>query len=159
MTLYEIDQAILACIDQETGEVDEAKLAELQMAKDEKIEGILLWKKDLDAEAAAIAQEIKNLTERKKAAENKAESLKTYVKFVLAGEKFKTPKVSVSYRKVSAVEINCEYELIEWAQKNDDSLLTYKDPTISKTAVKEAIEAGREIPGAHIETKQQIIIK
>ena len=159
MTLYEIDQAILACIDQETGEVDEEKLAELQMAKDQKIENILLWKKDLDAEAAAIAQEIKNLSERKKAAENKAESLKTYGKFVLAGEKFKTPKVSVSYRKVSAVEIADEVELINWAQQNDDSLLSYKDPTISKTAVKEAIEAGREIPGAHIETKQQIIIK
>ena len=57
------------------------------------------------------------------------------------------------------MEIADEGELLDWAQKNDDSDVTYKDPTISKTAVKEAIEAGREIPGAHIETKQQIIIK
>ena len=96
MKLYEIDQAILECIDPETGEVDEERLAELQIAKTEKIEQILLWKKDLDAEAKAIADEIKALTERKQAAEKKAESLKSYVKYILNGEKFSTPRVAVS---------------------------------------------------------------
>lgn len=159
MRLYEIDQAILECIDPETGEVDAERIAELQLARDEKIEQLLLWKKDLDADAAAIAQEIKNLTERKQAAERKAESLKSYIKFVLNGEKFKTARVAVSYRSVKSVQIQDDAALIAWAEQNDDSLLSYKDPTISKTAVKEAIEAGREIPGATIETKNQIIIK
>lgn len=159
MRLYEIDQAILECIDPETGEVDAERIAELQLARDEKIEQLLLWKKDLDADAVAIAQEIKNLTERKQAAERKAESLKSYIKFVLNGEKFKTPRVAVSYRSVKSVQIQDDAALIAWAEQNDDSLLSYKDPTISKTAVKEAIEAGREIPGATIETKNQIIIK
>lgn len=159
MRLYEIDQAILECIDPETGEVDAERIAELQLARDEKIEQLLLWKKDLDADAVAIAQEIKNLTERKQAAERKAESLKSYIKFVLNGEKFKTARVAVSYRSVKSVQIQDDAALIAWAEQNDDSLLSYKDPTISKTAVKEAIEAGREIPGATIETKNQIIIK
>lgn len=39
---------------------------------------------------------------------------------------------------------------MEWAKVNDDSLLKYKDPDISKTAVKAAIEAGREIPYAAV---------
>lgn len=159
MRLYEIDQAILECVDPETGEVDEERIAELQIARDEKIEQLLLWKKDLDADAAAIAQEIKNLTDRKKAAESKAESLKSYIKYVLNGEKFKTARVQVSYRNVRSVEIQDDDAFIEWAQQHDDSLLTYKVPTISKTAVKEALDAGREIPGATIETKNQIIIK
>ncbi len=159
MRLYEIDQAILECIDPETGEVDAERIAELQLARDEKIEQLLLWKKDLDADAVAIAQEIKNLTERKQAAERKAESLKSYIKFVLNGEKFKTARVAVSYRSVKSVQIQDDAALIAWAEQHDDSLLSYKDPTISKTAVKEAIEAGREIPGATIETKNQIIIK
>lgn len=159
MKLYEIDQAILECIDPETGEVDEERLAELQLAKTEKIEQLLLWKKDLDAEAKAIADEIKTLTERKQAAEKKAESLKSYVKYILNGEKFSTPRVAVSYRKVSSVAITDEEGFIRWAQENNSELLTYKDPTISKTAVKAAIEAGEDLPGASIETKQQIIIK
>lgn len=159
MKLYEIDQAILECIDPETGEVDEERLAELQIAKTEKIEQILLWKKDLDAEAKAIADEIKTLTERKQAAEKKAESLKSYVKFILNGEKFSTARVAVSYRKVSSVAITDEEGFIRWARENNTELLSYKDPTISKTAVKAAIEAGEELPGASIETKQQIIIK
>lgn len=159
MKLYEIDQAILECIDPETGEVDEERLAELQIAKTEKIEQLLLWKKDLDAEAKAIADEIKTLTERKQAAEKKAESLKSYVKYILNGEKFSTARVAVSYRKVSSVAITDEEGFIRWAWENNSELLTYKDPTISKTAVKAAIEAGEELPGASIETKQQIIIK
>lgn len=72
MRLYEIDQAILECIDPETGEVDAERIAELQLARDEKIEQLLLWKKDLDADAVAIANEIRSLTERKQAAERKA---------------------------------------------------------------------------------------
>ena len=159
MRLYEIEQAILDCVDPETGEVDEERLSELTMQKEQKIENLLLWKKDLDADVAALDQEIKNLTDRKRAAQNKAESLKSYVKFALAGEKFSTPRVAVTYRTVKAVEIKDEAELIGWAQKNDDSLLTYKGPTLSKTAIKAAIEDGREIPGATIETKKQIIIK
>lgn len=67
--------------------------------------------------------------------------------------------MAVSYRSVKSVQIQDDAALIAWAEQNDDSLLSYKDPTISKTAVKEAIEAGREIPGATIETKNQIIIK
>lgn len=37
MNLYEIDNAILECVDQETGEIiDTDKLTSLQMARDEK---------------------------------------------------------------------------------------------------------------------------
>ena len=43
-TLYEIDEEILNCVDQETGEIiDPEKLAQLQMDFDKKVEGIALW--------------------------------------------------------------------------------------------------------------------
>lgn len=55
MTLYEINNAILECVDMETGEIiDSDKLSELQIALDEKIENVALWIKDLKAEAEAI---------------------------------------------------------------------------------------------------------
>ena len=159
MKLYEIDQAILDCIDMETGEVDEERITALQIERDNKIEQLLLWKKDLDAEAQAIANEIKALTERKQAAERKAESLKRFVKFALNGEKFSTPRVAVSYRKVSSVAFTDELGTLDWALNNADDLVKFGDPTLSKTAIKKAIEDGRSIPGAYIETKNQIIIK
>ena len=59
MTLYEIDQAILDCVDMETGEViDSDRLDLLQMERETKLENVGLWIKDLRAEADAIKNEI-----------------------------------------------------------------------------------------------------
>lgn len=163
MKLYEIDEQLAQCFDQETGELIMPEVFEqLSMAREEKIEGILLYLKDTKAEAEAIAAEIKSLTARKKAAESRAEGLKSYIKYVLAGEKFKTARVAVSYRSVDAAELVegvSEEVFREWAKANRDDLLTYKEPEISKTALKEALMNGDDIPGAHIVNKQAIIIK
>ena len=64
MTLYEIDQALLACIDMETGEVDIEKYEQLAEEKDKKIENIACYYKALTAEAEAIKAEEKALAER-----------------------------------------------------------------------------------------------
>jgi len=57
--LFEINKAIQdtwnACIDPETGEINEdlyAKMEELQIERDEKIEGIACWAKNLVSDAA-----------------------------------------------------------------------------------------------------------
>ena len=84
MKLYDIDEKILACVDQETGEIiDEEALAGLQLEKDRKIEGIACWVKDLTAEAKALKEEADNLKKRQKAAENKAESLKKFYELLV----------------------------------------------------------------------------
>ena len=47
MKLYEIDNAILECIDMETGEIiDIDKLNELELERESKIEGVAGWIKD-----------------------------------------------------------------------------------------------------------------
>ena len=50
---------------------------------------------------------------------------------------------------------------IDWAQGNNrDDLLTYKAPTPSKTAIKEAMASGESIPYAEIVTgKDSVTIK
>ena len=55
MNLYDIDKAILSCVDMETGEIiDAEKLDELKMEKEQKIRNIACWVKELKAEAEAL---------------------------------------------------------------------------------------------------------
>lgn len=76
-SIYEIDQEILACIDEETGEILDAKrLDALQMEREKKLENVACWVKNLLADADAIKAERRQLEEREKAARNKAERLK-----------------------------------------------------------------------------------
>lgn len=133
MKIYEIDRAIEALVDPETGEVlDFEEFEKLQMERDRKVENICLWVKNLTAEANAISAEIKNLTERKQAAEKKAEYLKVYVKVLLGGAGFVSSKVAVSYRKSEAVEVNEELLPKKYFAKT----ITYKPDKISMRAIR-----------------------
>ena len=160
-TLYEIDQAILGCIDFDTGEViDPEKLSELQMEREVKIENVALWYKNLLSDAEALKAEKTALAEREAVARSKAESLKKWLAEALNGAKMTTPKVAISFRKSEAVEIADEEEFIHWAQDYScDDLLAYKDPTPNKTAIKAAIKQGRSVYGATLTEKNNIQIK
>ena len=153
MKLYEIDEAIMSCIDEETGEIiDSEKLDKLQMERDKKIENVACWIKDLKAEAEALKAEKQAFAERQKVAENKMESLKKWLAYALNGEKFKTVRASVSFRTTDKVEIADIYKL-------DENYLRYKDPEADKTAIKEAIKAGKEVAGATLVENTSVIIK
>jgi len=106
MKLYDINEAILDCIDTETGEiVDPERLDQLQMDKEEKIESVALWYKQELAEAEALKKEEDNLRARRTATINKANSLANWLKYALGGRKFKTGRVLVSYRTSTAVDV------------------------------------------------------
>ena len=151
--LYEINEQILSCVDMETGEIiDMDKLQELQIAFDEKVEGIACWIKNLLSEAKAIKEEKDNLAARQKVCENKAESLKKYLFGALGGQKFKTPKVSISYRGSEAVEVLD-------ISKLDDDYLKYAEPTVDKTKVKQALKAGVKLQGVQLVKNQNIQIR
>ena len=69
MNLYDIDKAILSCVDMETGEIiDAEKLDELKMEKEQKIRNIACWVKELKAEAEALKQQKEAFAAREKAA-------------------------------------------------------------------------------------------
>ena len=153
MKLYEIDQAIMDCIDMETGEViNEELLNNLQMERDAKIENVALWIKELKAEAEALKAEKLAFAERQKVAENKMESLKKWLAYALNGEKFKTVRASVTFRTSDKVEIADIYKL-------DESYLRYKEPEADKEAIKKAIKAGQEVVGATLVPSTSVIIK
>lgn len=163
MTLYEIDSAILACVDPETGEIiDPEALNGLQMERDRKVEGVALWVKDLRAEAEAIANEVKALTARKKAAEAKADRLKAWLGEALEGEIFKTGKVRISYTHNTRLNVTDEQSVVDYIQTHytdPEEFLRFQLPEIRKDAVKAAIKGGAEIPGAALEATESVVIK
>ena len=113
-TLYEIDRAILDCIDAETGEIIDANaLAALSMERDEKIENVALWYKNLVSDAAQYKAEKDAFAAKEKAAKNKAESLKRFLDNALAGSSYKSPRVAVTFRKSEQIVVEDVYAVDE----------------------------------------------
>lgn len=162
MTFREIDDRLLELVDPETGEIKDIQaFDDLQMERDKKAEGMALWVLDLRDEADAIQEEIKRLTDRKAAVNRKMDSLKRYLQIVLDNKPMKTPLISVSYRNTSAVEISDDEAVIRWAEKfgQEDNVLSYLPPVISKTEVKKLIQDGEKIPGVSLVEHTSTIIR
>lgn len=153
MTIYEINQAIMECVDLETGEIiDTEQLDKLTMEREAKLENVACWIKELKAEAEALKAEKMAFAKRQQVAENKMESLKKYLAYALDGQAFKTTRASVTFRKSQSVEIADIYKL-------DENYLRYKEPEADKTAIKEAIKQGKTVAGATLVENTSVIIK
>jgi hypothetical protein len=154
MNIYQINEAILECIDMETGEIiDLEALEALQIERDEKIDNLASWYKQTCAEAEAIKAEEKSLCERRKAKEAKAESIKGYLSRILNGNKFETSKNKISWRRSESINFLNE-DAIPAAFKKE-----VVEVKIDKMAIKEAIKNGEKVSGAVIEEKNNIQIK
>ena len=161
--LYEIDQAILDCVDLETGEIlDGEKLTALQMEREAKLEGVALWVKDLKAEAEAVKAEADKLSARKKALDNKIDSIKAWLLYALNGEKLKTARCNVYQTHNTKLNVIDEQSVVNWIQTHSlepEQYLKFTLPEIRKDAVKAAIKDGAEIPGICIEATESVVIK
>ena len=157
MKLYEIDNAIYECVNEDGEVIDPEKLEELQMERDKKIEGIACWIKELVAEANAIKEEKLKLEARQRVAENKVKSLKSYLAYALKGASFRTAKVSVSFRKTETVEVTPDG--LENLKAMRDDLLKYKEPEPDKTAIKQALKSGLSVRGVQLVQNTSTIIK
>lgn len=155
--LYDIDTKIMECmancIDPDTGEITNSEQLEaLQMERQTKLENVALYIKNLKADAAMYKAEKQAFAERQAAAEKRAESLSEWLRKALDGQKFKTEKTEVNFRKTQKVEILDIWDL------NED-LLKYSDPTPDKAAIKRAIKAGEEVKGAKLVDDISMTIK
>ena len=160
--LYDIDAAILACVDQETGEIfDPEQLDALQMERAQKLEGVALWVKDLKAEAEAVKAEADKLTARKKAIDNKVESLKTWLMYALGGEKLKTARCNVYQTHSQKVVIDDEKAMIDMLMSSPfgEKFLRIKEPEIDKNALKDSLKQGYEYEFAHLEETEGLVIR
>lgn len=142
--LYEINQAILACVDPETGEIIDDRISDLVMEKEQKLENITLWIKNLQADAAAFKAEKEVFEKRQKAAEKKIVSLMKYLTDNLNGEKFSTTKCAVSFKKSERVDVFNETLVPK-------KYLTKKVSFApDKNAIKELLKAGKRVNGCRI---------
>lgn len=152
--LYKIDQAILECVDFETGEIiDQGRLDELMMERSLKIESVALWVKNLESDAVAYKAEKEAFAAREKQANEKAKRLKEWLARVCEGRKFSTSKCAVSFRASEAVEIT------EGATIPEQYMRTKTTSEPDKTAIKAALKAGEEINGCRLATKLSTNIK
>lgn len=152
MTLYEIDSAIIGCMDEETGEIIEGAMEELELDNIQKAENIALSIKNDTAMAKALKEEIDKLTQRLRTCNNGIDSKKKYLPCLLGDKKLKTARVSVSYRNSESVTIDDLGSLTE-------EYIRIPEPQADKTAIKKAIKAGKEVAGAHIETSKSVIVR
>lgn len=154
MKLWEIDDAIRNCIDFETGEIlDPEYLDQLEMERMKKVEGVALYCKELAHFSEELRKEIDSLQTRKKAAETALKGLKSWLLYACEAKKFETPKAKVTFRQSEETVIDNEDEILK---KYKVKKISY---TVSKIAIKEAIQAGKKVKGAHIERKWNTSIK
>jgi len=124
----------------------------LQLAKEGKLLACGRAYKNRFIEAEAIKLEIKRLSARAKTLENSADWLKEYMqRHCKPGEKVSDECVALSWRKSSAVEI-IDAEAIPDYYNN---IVV----TPSKSEIKKAIVAGKEVPGAKLVEKDNLQIK
>lgn len=114
-----------------------------------------------DGRRQAIKEEADTLNERRKALENKAERLKSYLSLALDGEKFQTARCSVTFRKTSSIQVSNPEALIRWLEQNgyDAECVKYKEPEVSKTGIGKLIKEGVPVPYASIEQGRSVGVK
>lgn len=154
MKLYEINQEIMDCIDMETGEIiDQERLEQLNMAKDEKLTNIALLYINMKADAEAYEKQEKKFTALKKNAKATMEWCKNTLAKELEGQAFRDveKRFGISWRKSEKLEIT-EPEKIsdEWKKIE----IKY-----DLTGMKQAIKGGAQVDGAVISVNNNIQIR
>ena len=164
--LWEITQEFLALasiIEEAGGEATDELMEELAISRENfahKAEGyaklILKWDSEIDAAAA----EIKRIQAIKKTKENSVGRLKETLKAALlvfgqedakGVKRFETPLVKLSTRKSTSIEITDENALPQ------EAFVIKKE--VSKTAIKELLEAGAAIEGASVKESISLQIR
>lgn len=154
--LSEIEEVSNALIDDETGEVNEDaldQLEQLEIDRDEKIENIGCLIKSLRADAKAIREEVKAQKTRAERKENKADRLAEWLSHILSGKAFSTTKLDVSFRPSERIEI------AEGATIPDQYKEFKTDEKVNKLALKKAIKDGTKIAGVELVKYSNIQIK
>ena len=164
MRFYDIAQEIRAAQElleewaiEHDGDVTDFPLADnlagVEMDRETKLLSIACVVKDYEADADAIAGEIKSLTERKKSATAKADRMRAYIEVnIKPSEKLSDSRAAISWRSSKSVDV-----LIEPEQLPEQ----YQRVTVAadKAALKDALGRGEIIVGCSLVSRQNMQIK
>ena len=151
MNLYEIQNEILECIDEEGEIIDFERLDELTCAFDTKVGNIARWIINLECEEKNCKDRKEVFSAREKAAKNKRESLKNYLARVLDGRKWQDEDVKISFRQSVSVDV--------WGEVPEEYRVTETVSRPDKIKLKEALNEGEVIEGARLIEKNNISVK
>lgn len=161
-SVYELDAKISSCIqldEEHVVSVDDGEILNLQqfealqMERDAKIEGMCCYIKNKLAEADAIDAEANTLSHRSGVIRKEVERCKSYLAGALYGEKFETPRCKISWRKSEICNVLSMEEIPEEYKRTKVTV------DADKTAIKKAIKAGAEVPGAEVIQKLNMTLK
>ena len=176
-SLYEITESyreVFALLEESEGEWTPeiaSRMEALDGEYDQKIQNIALFILDLEAEKKKIKDEISRLSTRVITTQNKIEALSKYVLSSLefTGRKVKTHLVSVwaqnSPPSVVVDDLAVLPDFFKTAtvktslERIPESLRELATIEPCKTAIKEAIDNGEEVPGVHLEWRKHLRIK
>ena len=129
-------------------------LAEMKVAKAEKIDGCLSLLKNWEGLEHAIKLEEEALAKRRQALAARIDWLKSYLGYNLQeGEKYESARGKINWRKSESVEILDEQVIPEFYTKVE------YNKKIDKKAIKDALKAGETVPGAELRQKNNLVIK
>jgi hypothetical protein len=122
-----------------------------------KAQNVAMFAKSLEATADAIKQHEEAQARRRKAIESRAAALRDYIARCMEAtglQRIEAPALRLSFRKVSCVVIDgMDLLPAEFVRKPEPP-----QPEPDKRAIAAAIGGGREVPGAHIETRKSLQI-
>lgn len=162
MKLYEIPDEYRKVlegvqVDEETGEIlGTDALVEFAGDLNETIKNTGLYLFELDSEAQQIDAQIKRLKARKDGMKRRADTLKNLMLDAMTSsglKKVSDPLVTVYLRKSTATIVD-NMELIP-----KDLLRVKVETSPDLVAISKTIKSGIEVPGAHLEERQNVNIK
>ena len=160
MKLYQINQAVMdllnQCVDDETGEykptpMQEAELLQLGMEKDKVMQYLAEEVLNERSDQNAINNEIMRLNIKKEDSEKREQSLLKIIDREAMGENQDFGIAKWSYRSTPQTIIDDNSKAIEFCLKNIPDAVKTLGPELLKTPIKNWINAGNEMPYAHIE--------
>lgn len=154
MKLYEIDERIAKCFDEETGEIiDAEELDAMNVARQDKLEAIALIVKNREAFIDDLMQEKKLIFERIDRLKNRNENTLKFLSDVLDGKKFETTKVECKFRKSTSVDILNE-AAVPKEYKEEERVIKIKKADILK-----ALRSGEKVDGCSLIEKNNLSVK
>ena len=164
MTIYEITNDYLQLMQMmEDPELDPKTLADtmegIEGELEDKADNYARVMKNMEADLNGIKAEIDRLSTRKKTIENNIKRMKEALQFSMettGKTKFKTELFSFGIRKNAPAVVMDE----PYIENVPERFLKYSDPTINRTAIKEAIQNGEDLEGlAHLESSTSLSIR
>ena len=157
LSLYEISEAFSSIEEQMEDDLSlQDYLDAIKMDLIEKVDNIVMYRQSLELTADAVQSEIDRLTKLKKHYTTKADKLKNYLAYnmhKMGKDTLETEKAKLSFRSSETTEVD------DVSKIPDEYIITKTTKAPDKTAIKNAIKGGIDVPGTHIEKHKNLVIK